>query len=535
VLISLSGNDIKARDLLSLLFPEAQLYVLSRTILDSGGFAERLRRLRSERPDIFAVVTESLDWQFGQDALMLFGALGGAKTSLIIDSRGRHRKADRSKLFARAPLQIGRAFLRGKAALARAHRELRRLETLVGAGVANEARTRSDNETIRVDYLRAIPAAGTQPGGATTHINGVVNGLIDLGVDVTFISNDRIASLDESSLHFRLIPPDTNVMPRAAFDVHNAMLFSDAAADIVAADKPHFIYQRYCRFSWAGVEAGIRAQVPLFLEYNGSEVWIGKNWDSTEQLELLERCERLNLNAATRIFVISEVERNNLVKAGIAPEKIIVNPNGVDTEVFRPGIGGGAERADFGIPSDKVLVGFVGTFGPWHGVLALAEAIALVPKDAGMHFLLIGDGSLKPDVHERLRASGDLNRVTFAGIVSHERVPRLLDACDILVSPHVPLADGSEFFGSPTKLFEYMAMGKGIVASRLGQIGDVLTDNETALLVEPANVAELSDAIAKMAGDQDLRMRLGTAARQAALQNHTWLRNGARLLEALNH
>ena len=53
-------------------------------------------------------------------------------------------------------------------------------------------------------------------------------------------------------------------------------------------------------------------------------------------------------------------------------------------------------------------------------------------------------------------------------------VPSLLDACDILVSPHVPLDAGAEFFGSPTKLFEYMAMGKGIVASRLGQIGEVL-------------------------------------------------------------
>ena len=60
------------------------------------------------------------------------------------------------------------------------------------------------------------------------------------------------------------------------------------------------------------------------------------------------------------------------------------------------------------------------------------------------------------------------------GAVAHDRVPALLDACDILVSPHVPLDARRGFFGSPTKLFEYMAMGKGIVASRLGQIGEVL-------------------------------------------------------------
>src|SRR5204863_4239865 len=134
-------------------------------------------------------------------------------------------------------------------------------------------------------------------------------------------------------------------------------------------------------------------------------------------------------------------------------------------------------------------------FGPWHGVLALADAIALTPKAANVHFLLIGDGSLRAEVESRLRASGDLDRVTFTGVVTHDHVPVLLDACDILVSPHVPLADGSEFFGSPTKLFEYMAMGKGIVASRLAQIGDVLIDGETALLVEPGNEAQLSHAV----------------------------------------
>src|SRR5439155_14254978 len=131
--------------------------------------------------------------------------------------------------------------------------------------------------------------------------------------------------------------------------------------------------------------------------------------------------------------------------------------------------------------------------------------------------LLIGDGSLKGEVEQRLNASGDRDRVTFAGVVSHERVPVLLDACDILVSPHVPLADGTEFFGSPTKLFEYMAMGKGIVASRLGQIGDVLVDGETALLVEPGNAAELIAALVKLASDPELLGRLGGAARQAAI------------------
>src|SRR6185503_18585522 len=99
---------------------------------------------------------------------------------------------------------------------------------------------------------------------------------------------------------------------------------------------PDFIYQRYARFSWAGVVASLRTKRPLFLEYNGSEVWVGRHWDRVGNLDLLERYERLNLNAATRIFVVSEVERRNLEKRGVKSQKIVINPNGVDTSVFLP-------------------------------------------------------------------------------------------------------------------------------------------------------------------------------------------------------
>jgi len=108
----------------------------------------------------------------------------------------------------------------------------------------------------------------------------------------------------------------------------------------------------------------------------------------------------------------------------------------------------------------------------------------------------------------------------------------LLDACDVLVSPHVPLAENKEFFGSPTKLFEYMAMGKAIVASRLGQIGDVLTDEETALLVEPGDAKEMSAAIMRLAESPELRKRLGAAARRAAIGRHSWTSNSQKVVDA---
>jgi glycosyltransferase involved in cell wall biosynthesis len=328
-----------------------------------------------------------------------------------------------------------------------------------------------------------------------------------------------------------VIPPQPGGNTRALFEIHNNLVFTRGAVPLIEEADPDFIYQRYARFSWAGVVAANRTKRPLFLEYNGSEVWVGRHWDRVGSLDLLERYERLNLDAAARIFVVSDVERRNLEERGVAAEKIVVNPNGVDAERFRPDVGGAALRRELGIRDDEVVAGFVGTFGPWHGVEKLAEAIKLIPPDVPVRFLLVGSGSLQVEIEKRLEAEVASGRVIFTGAVSHDRVPRLLDACDILVAPHVPLADGSEFFGSPTKIFEYMAMGKGIVASRLGQIGEVLVDSETALLVEPGDVEELKAALVRLIEDEELRKALGVRVREVAEREHTWTRNAQRVLD----
>src|SRR5207249_8347971 len=117
----------------------------------------------------------------------------------------------------------------------------------------------------------------------------------------------------------------------------------------------------------------------------------------------------------------------------------------------------------------------------------------------------------------------------FTGLVPQEEGPVYLAAMDVLVSPHVPNSDGSRFFGHPTKLFDYMATGRGIVASRLEQIGEVLEHERTALLVPPGDDAELATAIVRLVDDPDLRARLGASARRQVLQDHTWEANVRRL------
>ena len=532
VLLALSGDSARCHAKLVELYRDASIETISRNEFETSSLSKRLAALRARRPDVFAIATERLAWQRGQDLFMLFGALAGAREVIMIDSHDGWVRRTRRDLIAGAPFRLGSEAFSGAIDFAQSRRELVRLEQAVKTFDMRVQVDTRDSGPPRVVYLRATPGPGTQAGGAASHIKGVVEALRGLGVDLQIISNDLIAGLDASDERFIVIPPETIGGTRALFDIHNNLVFTRAAVPLIQQAKPDFIYQRYARFSWAGVAAAVRTGRPLFLEYNGSEVWVGKHWDRVGSLGLLERYERLNLRAAARIFVVSEVERTNLEARGVAADKIVVNPNAVDVELFRPGIGGAEVRQELGISQNEVLAGFVGTFGPWHGVEQLAEAIKLIPENVRLRFVFVGSGSLRDQVQWILRNEIEARRVIFTGAVEHQRVPALLDACDVLVAPHVPLADGSDFFGSPTKVFEYMAMGKAIVASGLGQIGEVLSDEETALLVEPGNVGQLAAALIRLTQSRELRARLGARAREAAVEKHTWGHNARRVLQA---
>ena len=530
VVVGLSGDLNEGCRRLAEHFPAAFIETASREELQTGSLLSRLAALRARIPEVFALVTERLAWQRGQEALLLFGTLAGARRTIILDEFGGWREETRARILMRSPVRLLSEINVSRNVMRRAARELTRLEAGV-AGSTIYSRHLGNHRAPKIVYLRATPGPGTQIGGAASHINGFINAATQLGASISLVSNDEIAGLNAAN-SITIIRPESVGLSRAAFDIRNNLLFTAAATAEIKRQVPDFIYQRYSRFSWAGVDASLQTGLPLFLEYNGSEVWVGRHWDRVNMLDLLERYERLNLSAAARIFVVSEVERRNLEQAAVDPDKIVVNPNGVDTDVFRPGVGGEQERKRFGVDTNETLIGFIGSFGPWHGVEVLAHAIRQIPAAARIRVLLVGSGSLLDQIKKLLASEEQNGRVVFTGSVKHSQVPALLDACDILVSPHVPLAANAEFFGSPTKIFEYMAMGKGIVASRLGQIGEVLSNEETALLVEPGNVEELTKALVRLAESESLRERLGQAARRAAIEHHTWKRNAETVLDA---
>ena len=299
-----------------------------------------------------------------------------------------------------------------------------------------------------------------------------------------------------------------------------------------------FVYQRYSTNNYAGISIARDRRVPFVLEYNGSEVWVGRHWGSRLRYEkLADRIERLNVMSADLVVVVSRALADQLAEAGVDRARILTNPNGVDPDRYRPDIDGRGVRTACGWDRE-VVVGFIGTFEPWHGAEILARAfVALRTADPGLsaqvRLLMIGDGATLPSVRRILDERGAAGSTAFTGLVPQERGPEYLAACDILVAPHLPNQDGTPFFGSPTKLFEYMAMGKGIVASDLDQIGEVIEHGRTGWLVQPGSVDALASGLRTLVADAHLRAGLGAAARARALERHTWREHTRRTIEKL--
>ncbi|MBL8148999.1 MAG: glycosyltransferase [Blastocatellia bacterium] len=528
-LVDLSNDSHAAVDWIKRKYGDVKIEKVDKNDIKTGSKLTWLKKLRQNERDIFLIFCDRFEWQTRQTPMMLFGLLTGAEECWLVDCHDRGIRRSRFGIIAiEIPHFLVEIVGSGLVILLSWLFTLL-LELKVCYFPAKPKKWQGQGEP-KIVFIRTTPTSGAQTGGSNSHIVGFSTGAVAEGASLQFVSNDAISGIKPIPIEVIHPSPFFN-SNRMVFELWNNLTFTFRSIKLIKKASPDFIYHRYSRFSWAGVAASCLTGIPLILEFNGSEVWIGRYWDSVNLLWLLEKFEKLNLIGSHIVFVVSEVVKQNLVKDGYPAEKIEVNPNGVDPEVFKPGRGGNEIREKLGI-KDKTLIGFVGTFGPWHGVPVLADAITEIPEDANCHFLLIGDGNLKPAVEKQIQDAGCSSRATFTGKLSHKSVPSHLDACDILVAPTVKMEDGSEFFGSPTKLFEYMAMGKAIVASGLGQVGDVIKDGKNGCLVEAGNSKQLAKIIMELAANPEERTRLGKQAREDAIASYTWRKNAARVIKA---
>ena len=194
-----------------------------------------------------------------------------------------------------------------------------------------------------------------------------------------------------------------------------------------------------------------------------------------------------------------------------------VLPNGVAADDFSKASFNAGLREQMG--GGEFLVGFLGSMKPWHGLEILLEAFHGMPGKGADRLVFIGDGPLSRDIREQSANLGIEDRVTLTGPVDHQLIPEYLKAADVLVAPYPQTVN---FYFSPIKIFEYMASGRPMVASRVGQVAEILEHEKNALLVPPGDTAALTKALLRLKSDQKLGVRLAQAAEQEVKSAHTW-------------
>jgi glycosyltransferase involved in cell wall biosynthesis len=230
--------------------------------------------------------------------------------------------------------------------------------------------------------------------------------------------------------------------------------------------------------------------------------------------------------ATDRIVTVTEAIRRQLVAGGLATEdRVVAMPGGVDVDRFRadaPPTRDKGIRATLGLAHDVPIIGLVSGFRVMKGQQTVVDAAArLAAGGRRFHLLLIGQGPFAPRVRAQIEAAGLADRISVLGFV--DDLPAAMAGLD------VALYSALESDGMSRVLFEYLASGVPVVASRVGVVPEILEDGRTALLVPPGEPGPLAEAVARLMDDPSRRREMGSAG--AALVHARY--SGARLAERL--
>lgn len=236
------------------------------------------------------------------------------------------------------------------------------------------------------------------------------------------------------------------------------------------------------------------------------------------------------------VVVVSRLLYRKMLLMGIPESRILYLPNGADIDSFSPELGGDEIRRELGLDGRTVLA-YLGTFKPgganWDFILDTFAEVCR--SDATASLLVIGHGPQLADAQAYAKERGIASRVAFAGKVDHENVPRYLAAADAFILPYSDeFPDTYINVGrSSLKLYEYMAMGKPVVASAIGEIREALRD-DAGVLVKVNEAEPFAEAIVNLLADRQRMNQYGQKARQAAVNEYNYAVLAQKLADSLS-
>ncbi|MFQ5510615.1 MAG: glycosyltransferase family 4 protein [Candidatus Krumholzibacteriia bacterium] len=413
-----------------------------------------------------------------------------------------------------------------------------------GAGAGGAAHSR----VLYVCADRGIPFGGTK--GSSIHVREFLEALQSADLSPTVVAARRDANRTYTPAYpVHTLPRHSStffdrageagwsgrsIVEAEEFD-RNRML-EEVLADLHRREPFDFVYERYSLFGTAGRTFSQKAGLPFVLEVNAPLVLEAAQYRDLANVELAQAVEEFLFSTSDHITAVSEPLKDYILNRAPGADVTVI-PNAVNLDRFNAHVSDDSWRSRLTkLPDTDFVIGFVGSIRPWHGVELLIDVLGeLTATDDRFSLCLVGNaGAREKELVERCEAMGLHGKVTFTGAVAPEEIPNVMRGVDVLVAPYPELRD---FYFSPLKVYEYMAAGKPIVASAIGQITDILTHEKSALLVPAGDTRSLAAALRRIGNDPVLCKKLGEKALSEVTRKHSWrqrIETVTRILEKLD-
>lgn len=363
---------------------------------------------------------------------------------------------------------------------------------------------------MKIAYVCAdpgIPVFGTK--GASVHIQEVVRQMLVKGHEVTVFALKKGTEIpaDLATLTVKEYPlPAAVKADPATRETAQVQAAQQMARDIIQG-KFAVVYERYSLFSSALKE--IREKLlgsKLILEVNAPLIEEQRKHRVLVQADLAQTCLTNQVSAADAVICVSgpvttwvqesvpaHTHKVHTVNNGVNPQRITAQPEAAE-----------------------VIVTFVGTLKPWHGVQDLLKAYSL--KETDWKLRIIGSGPEEADLRQQADELG--LAVDFLGAVPPQDMPLALAGSAIGVAPYPIPHSPEEHYFSPLKIYEYLAAGLAVVATDVADIPRLLEG--CGVVVPASNPLALANAIDHLTTNTDLRHQLQHLARETAVTKHSW-------------
>ncbi|HEX7854339.1 MAG TPA: TIGR04063 family PEP-CTERM/XrtA system glycosyltransferase [Sphingobium sp.] len=278
----------------------------------------------------------------------------------------------------------------------------------------------------------------------------------------------------------------------------------------------------------AALPVARRYRLPFIYEirafWEDAAVGNGTDHEGSPRYRITRALENYAVRRANALAVICEGLRGDLIKRGIAPEKITVSPNGVDMAMFGTPVAPDADlRASLDLDSCEV-VGFIGSFYDYEGLDDLIAAMPhLVARRPSARLLLVGGGPKEAELRAQAAASPVADAIHFVGRVPHDEVERYYSLIDVLAYPRKGMRLTE--LVTPLKPLEAMAQGRLVAASSVGGHRELIRDGETGTLFPPDDPVAAARSIAELLAASDSWEERRATARRFVEAERDWASN----------